>query len=101
MSFISWFLHVIGVEPRQPSTAYNFFSGAGSDLGEITIIGLGIGAFRHVNCHQRGCWRLGRHPVAGGLFKVCSHHHPDVPDDGPTAEHIAAAHQAALERTPS
>lgn len=71
-------LHLIGVEPRTPSTAYNFWSGFGSDVGEFGIV-LGLGhAARARNCHVKGCWRIGHH--SHGPYKLCSRHHPDVPD---------------------
>lgn len=89
------FLHFIGVEPRTPSTAYNFWSGFGSDIGEVTIIGLALGAIRHINCHAKGCWRPGKHLVDGTPFKVCAKHHPKVPDGGASVEHIAAVHSEA------
>lgn len=43
---------------------YAFWSGFGSDLGEVTLLG-GIAVYlRHHNCHTHGCWRLG-HPRDG------------------------------------
>lgn len=58
-----WFLHFTGIDnPAGPW--YAFWSGFGSDLGEVTLIG-GIGIYlRHHNCHTHGCWRLG-HPRDG------------------------------------
>lgn len=49
-------LHILGIEPRQTSTAYNFWSGFGSDIAEFAIL---IAAWRLVNCHEPGCWRIG------------------------------------------
>lgn len=61
---------------------YGFWSGFGSDLGELTLIGAvfaGIyGAYRKVNCHDPECWRIGKHPTEGGTFVFCHHHHPDL-----------------------
>jgi hypothetical protein len=72
---ITWLLHVIGVEPRSPSTAYNFWSGFGSDIGEFTLVGLVGGLVRHKNCHSHGCLRLASHEVTteDGTYKVCRH----------------------------
>lgn len=47
---------------------YNFWSGSGSDIGELAIVGA---LLRHVNCHESGCWRLGHH-INGTL--VCKRH---------------------------
>ena len=49
---------------------YGFWSGFGSDIGEVTLIA-GIGAVvHHHNCHNRGCWRLGKHTTGDG-YKLC------------------------------
>jgi hypothetical protein len=100
---MNWLAHVLGLT-NLSGPFYGFWSGFGSDLGEVTIIGLGFGAFRHVNCHAKRCWRIGRHPVEGTPFKECSRHHL-LPDAGQLVEHILAAcaiaHEAALERTPA
>ena len=65
---------------------YQFWSGIGSDIGELAIIGALIQVIRHSTCHQSGCWRVGKHPH--GPYKLCSRHHPTVPDGPVTAEHI-------------
>lgn len=57
---------------------YLFWSGAGSDIGEIAIIGGLITLIRHNNCHVDKCWRRGTHAVDGTPFKVCRTHHPDI-----------------------
>jgi hypothetical protein len=86
-------LHVLGVEPRTPSTAYNFWSGFGSDIGEVGIIGGLAHMARARNCHVKGCWRIGRHPH--GPFRVCAKHHPSLPD---TVTHATVrAHRAVGE----
>ena len=74
---------------------YNFWSGFGSDLGEVTLITtVGIGVYtgvRRANCHTKGCWRIGHHPLEGTPYHLCAHHHPDVPEGG-------ASHAEILER---
>jgi len=75
-----------------PDLYYNFWSGFGSDLGEATLISaVGIGVYtgaRKVNCHTKGCWRIGHHPLDGTPYILCRHHHPDVPTEGASHEHI-------------
>jgi hypothetical protein len=67
-------VHILGLD--DPSGAwYLWWSGPGADLGMLAAVGA---YFRHVNCHEPGCWRLGRHPVDGTPFKVCRVHHPDI-----------------------
>lgn len=74
---------------------YNFFSGSGSDIGQITLVGsivaLIVTTLRKNNCEVHGCWRLGRHQTAAGHV-VCRRHHPD---DHLTAEAVAEAHEEA------
>ncbi len=53
---------------------YQFWSGIGSDIGELTILGIAIGAYKHINCEEPGCWRFGhRHPGHGR--PVCRRHY--------------------------
>lgn len=78
--------------------SYNFWSGSGSDISEITlafaVLSIAIGGYRKVNCHHYRCWRIGR--FHAGHYVVCHKHHPEVPDDGKiTQEHINDAHTAA------
>lgn len=60
---------------------YGFFSGFGSDLGEIVLIGGVIGLWRRYTCHATWwCWRHPHHQVGDSPYYVCAHHHPlDVP----------------------
>jgi len=52
---------------------YQFWSGVGSDLSELTLLGIAIGAWKHVNCEEPRCWRPGhRHPGHGR--PVCRRH---------------------------
>jgi hypothetical protein len=91
---------------NEPGPYYGFWSGFGSDLAEISILGaIGTGVYQLVkkyNCHEPGCWRVGTHPAAGGQFLLCYHHHPDFRGKKPTHELIERLHaqhvaqQAAL-----
>ncbi len=92
-----WFALHTGTLHGGPDVYYNFWSGFGSDLGEATLISaVCVGVYtgmRKVNCHTKGCWRIGHHPLEGTPYILCKHHHPDVPNDGATHEHILAQHQ--------
>jgi hypothetical protein len=79
---VTGLLHVLGVDDVA-GRWYAFWSGAGSDLGYLGIV---YALWRKHNCHQRGCWRIGRHPHGG--FVLCARHHPV---GAPTATHIATA----------
>ena len=80
-----------------PDLYYNFWSGFGSDLGEATLItAVGIGVYtgvRKVNCHTKGCWRIGHHPLDGTPYILCRHHHPGVPTHGASHQHILEQHR--------
>lgn len=73
---------------------YGFWSGFGSDIGEVAIIGAVLAAYRKHNCHVTRCWRIAKHPVEGTPFCTCRKHHPDTPDGPITADHVRAAHMS-------
>jgi hypothetical protein len=52
-----WILYHLGVT-NPINQWYNFWSGFGSDLGELLILGGIIQFFKHHNCHVQGCWRV-------------------------------------------
>jgi hypothetical protein len=92
-----WVALHTGIIHGGPDQYYNFWSGFGSDLGEATLISaVAIGVYtgvRKVNCHTKGCWRIGRHPLEGTPYVLCRHHHPHVPSGGATHEHILEQHR--------
>lgn len=74
-AFWQWLSHVLGLD-NLSGPFYGWWSGAGSDLGELALV---VGAwtlFRRHNCHAKGCWRIGRHQVEGTPHVVCRKHHP-------------------------
>ena len=80
-----WIVHPLGyctgnVHLVVRCKGYNFWSGIGSDLGEVTLLTAVIATYWHHTCHVSRCWRLGR--FAHGHLKLCAHHHPLVPSDG-------------------
>jgi hypothetical protein len=81
---------------------YGFWSGIGSDLAELTLVGaVATGAYqlvRKYNCHQPRCWRVGNHPAAGGRFYLCWRHQPDNSGGKPTTEIIAQLHREHVAR---
>src|SRR5262249_19315028 len=82
---------------------YGFWSGFGSDLAELGIIGaIATGVYqlvRKYNCHEPGCWRVGTHPAADGQFLLCYRHHPDFNGKKPTHEVIERMHREHLAHT--
>lgn len=76
--------HWLGIDSTT-DRAYAWWSGIGSDLGEVALIGWLWAFLRRHNCEVHRCWRLGRHATPGGHM-VCRRHHPD---DHLTAETAA------------
>ena len=72
-----WFLHYTGSD-NTAGVWYGFWSGFGSDIGEIALLAAVFGFFRHHNCHQKGCWRLG-HPDPDHNWPACRAHHSTPP----------------------
>lgn len=85
-----WWIEVHTGTVNETGPYYGFFSGAGSDISEIAIFGAVIGGYHRVNCHVKGCWRIGRQHVEGSSFVVCRRHHPS---EKPTHAHIVALHR--------
>lgn len=84
---ITFILHVLGIDDLS-GRWYGFWSGIGSDLGELGIVAALLR--RHV-CEVHHCWRLGLHQTAAG-HRVCRRHHPD---DHLTVQDVTAAHEIA------
>lgn len=52
---------------------YGFFSGFGSDIGELALVGGLVTLVRSRNCNHKGCWRYGVHTTKNG-HKLCKTH---------------------------
>lgn len=97
---VEFLLHWLAVHTgtiNETGPYYGFWSGFGSDLGELTIFAAVIGIYKKHNCHERGCWRLAKFDVTGTPYKVCRKHHPTIPDKAIKGE-IKRAH-AKLHRS--
>ena len=81
-----WLSHFLGLD-NLSGPYYGFWSGVGSDLAEVTLVGAMLTLVRKYNCHVKWCWRVGRHPVEGTTYTVCRRHHPE---GKPTAADIQA-----------
>lgn len=78
--------------------SYGFWSGFGSVYPYVllTMGGLFAGlavALRRINCHEPGCWRMGRYHLAGGEFVVCGKHNPDFEGKHAPRGDIARRHE--------
>lgn len=87
---LDWLYHVLGVAGSGPF--YGFWSGFGSDLTELGILGGLISMYRKNNCEVHKCWRIGKHKTEAGHY-VCRRHHPD---SKLTAETVLELHKAAI-----
>ena len=103
-----WLWHPLGVcagSAKQvlQCRSYAFWSGIGSDFGELTLVISAITGLvlllrfykTHLTCHVTTCNRPALHPVIGTPYRTCAPHHPTVPDDVITPDHIAQAHADA------
>lgn len=52
---------------------YGFWSGFGSDIGEVTLLVAVVSYARSINCHEPHCWRMGKHTTVDG-HKLCRTH---------------------------
>ena len=63
---------------NEASPEYAFWSGVGSDIGELTLISGAVVFYQHHTCHVQHCWRLAKHAhdQDGATYMVCRKHHP-------------------------
>ena len=83
MGWLEPLLHWLAVHTgtlNEPGPYYGFWSGFGSDLGEVALLGAVAGAYHKHACHQARCWRVGRHTVDGTPW--CNHHHEQARAEG-------------------
>lgn len=72
---ITWFAHWMGLD-NAGGGWYLWWSGIGADFSELALVGAALGVYRKHNCHVHKCPRIGRLPVEGTGYVVCSKHHP-------------------------
>lgn len=86
--------HSLGID-TQMSKNYDSVSGyLPMIVTSLGFSGLLVTVWHHLNCHQIGCPKIARYPIAGGKYKTCKEHNPDPKvREGITAKHLADAHQ--------
>lgn len=97
-----WLVHVTGSDyglPYGHFGFYNFWSGfAGSFF--IGVIAFCATWYLGHTCHDSWrCLRYGRYEAAGGMFRLCRHHHPDLRGKRPHRELIERLHREHMRRT--
>lgn len=89
-TILNWLYHIFGVSGV--GSYYGFWSGFGSDISELAILGAVIGIYRNSRCHVDGCHRHGKYPFQH--YKLCHIHHPQV-DGKLTHAHVKELHEEA------
>lgn len=96
MTLWRWLVHFLGVDYGVPYGHwiwYNFWSGVGGSFLVGALVYTLAWYARHT-CHDSPrCLRYGRYPAAGGLFRLCRHHHPDLRGQRPRRDLIARLHR--------
>lgn len=92
---VSGLAHFFGLD-NLSGPFYGFWSGIGSDIGELAIIGGLIQIYRQHLCHVDGCYRWGRRSVEGTPHIVCHRHHPKP---RPSAQDVLDDHARAQKAT--
>jgi hypothetical protein len=78
---------------------YGFNSGAGGAFYMSVIPAALIFYYQHT-CHASPwCLRWGKYEAAGGLFRLCRHHHPDLQGQRPHRDLIHRLHTEHKART--
>lgn len=89
--FCGWLGQFFGIT-NLGGPGYGFWSGVGSDIGELTLIASVVIFYQHHTCHVSHCWRLAKHAHEqdGVTYQLCRKHHPLV-DQKLTADAISPA----------
>lgn len=79
---------------------YGFHSGLGGAAYISVVPALAL-FYWHQTCHASPwCLRWGKYPAAGGLFKTCHLHHPDLRGTRPHLDLIHRMHREARDGRP-
>jgi hypothetical protein len=79
---------------------YGFHSGLGG-AAYISVLPAMALIYWHHTCHASPwCLRWGKYPAAGGLFRLCRDHHPDLMGTRPRLELIHRLHREHQARQP-
>jgi hypothetical protein len=96
LPFQHWLAIHTGTD-NEPGPYYGFWSGFGSDIGEVALVGAVFAVYKRHNCHRRWCWRFGHYDFTneqtGLTYKLCRKCHPDHPGRRLSQRHIDRIHQ--------
>ena len=72
---------------------YGWWSGNAGGLQLFQWAAIAAVLYWHHTCHDSPwCLRWGKYPAAGGVFRMCRHHHPDLRGTRPHREMIHRMH---------
>jgi hypothetical protein len=90
----------IGIWPVPAGTpwTYQLLSGFIPALTVLSLATLLAGGYHHINCHEPGCPRIGKHKVNGTPWCNIHHEHarPEVSDNELLADIAATLHRIEL-----
>lgn len=99
-----WLVHVSGSDyglPYGTFSFYDFWSGVAGSFLVGLVVYLTLWWLRGT-CHDSWhCLRHGKYAAAGGMFRLCRHHHPDLKGQRPHRELIDRLHREHAERAAS
>lgn len=73
---------------------YGFWSGFAGGTRTFEYLAIGVLLYWHRTCHYSvSCLRWGKYPAAGGMFRLCHHHHPDMQGKRPGHDLIHRLHR--------
>jgi hypothetical protein len=104
-AFARWLCHVTGCDyglPYGHFAWYNLYSGFGGSVPDVMIPATCLAWWYHHTCHDSWkCLHWGRYPAAGGMFRLCRQHHPDLMGQRPHRELIRQLHREHTARMAS
>lgn len=84
-------LHFLGWDGQ---TSDNYAAWSGSVPALIALGGYGslvASVLHQVNCHEKGCLRIGRHRIGSGVW--CQRHHENARPDVTDSDRLALIHR--------
>jgi hypothetical protein len=73
---------------------YGFHSGVGGSL-YLSLVPAAFLVWYHRTCHASPlCLRWGKYEAAGGVFRLCRRHHPDMEGQRPHQDMVREMHEA-------
>jgi hypothetical protein len=85
---------------NEAGKAYGFWSGFGGTVLFSAVIVAPAWWWHHTCHHSPWCLRWGKYEAAGGVFRLCAAHHPDLAGQRPHRDLIHRMHAEHKARQP-